>query len=116
MAKSLATAFAAVALIALASTAARAELGDELRARAPKTVAALLPWCPDHFKDCRGLVTLVDIDTLSEDTGSSACVIGTRDMEAATRSILDWLAQHKETHAGSAEAGIAAATKALWPC
>ncbi len=116
MTRSLAITLSAFALIASLVTAVQAEVGDELRARAPKTVATLLPWCTDHFKDCRGLVTLVDIDTLSEGPSPGACVIGTRDSEAATRSILDWLAAHKETHGGPSETGIAAAINALWPC
>src|SRR5580765_7412900 len=115
MARSFAPALAAVALLATA-TAVHAEVGDELRARAPKTVATLLPWCAANAKDCRALVGLVDLDNIAEGPSPGACVIGTRDGEAATRSILDWLATHKETHAGPAEAGIATAINALWPC
>ncbi len=114
MARSLAIASAALAL--LIATAARAEVGDELRARAPKTVATLLPWCTANAKDCRALVGLVDLDAISEGPTPGTCVIGTKDADTATKSILDWLAAHKETHAGSAEAGIAAAINALWPC
>lgn len=115
MARSLAIASAALALIAGAA-ALQAEVGDELRARAPKTVATLLPWCAANAKDCRALVGLVDLDNIAEGPSPGACVIGTRDGEAATKSILDWLAAHKETHAGPTEAGIAAAINALWPC
>jgi hypothetical protein len=115
MARSLAIASAALALIATA-TAARAEVGDELRARAPKTVATLLPWCAANARDCRALVGLVDLDNISEGPTPGACIIGTRDGEAATRSILDWLITHKETHASPTEAGIATAINALWPC
>jgi hypothetical protein len=85
-------------------------------APAPKTVATLLPWCTDHFKDCRALVGLTDAENLSEGPSPGACVIGSQDGEAATRSILAWLAAHQETHAGSTDAGIAAAINALWPC
>jgi hypothetical protein len=115
MARLLAIASAALALIA-AATAVRAEVGDELRARAPKTVATLLPWCAANARDCRALIGLVDLDNIAEGPSPGACVIGTRDAEAATKSILDWLATHPETHAGPAEAGIGAAINALWPC
>ena len=115
MAKSFAPALAAVTLLATA-TAVHAEVGDELRARAPKTVATLLPWCAVNTRDCRALVGLVDLDNIAEGPSPGACVIGTRDGEAATKSILDWLAAHKETHPNPAEAGIATAINALWPC
>jgi hypothetical protein len=105
------------AALALSGTAAlHAEVGDELRVRAPKTVATLLPWCAANARDCRALVGLVDLDNVAEGPSPGACVIGTRDGEAATSSILDWLAAHKETHAGPSEAGIATAINALWPC
>ena len=116
MARPAAIALVTLALTAAIGTAAHAEVGDELRARAPKTVATLLPWCAANARDCRALVGLVDLDNISEGPSPGACVIGTRDGEAATRSILDWLAAHEETHAGPAEAGIAAAINALWPC
>ena len=116
MARSPTIALAALTLIAGLGSAARAEFGEEIVARAPKTVAALLPWCTDHFKDCRLLVAVVDAENIAEGPSPGACAIATRDGEAATRSILAWLAAHKETHPGATDAGIAAAINALWPC
>jgi hypothetical protein len=109
-------AFAVLALIAGLGTSAQAEFGEEIVARAPKTVGALLPWCGDHFKDCGVLVAVTDAEHIAEGPSPGACVIGTRHGEAATKSILAWLAAHKETHAAPTDAGIAAAINALWPC
>lgn len=108
-------AFAAAAFIVFYGSVAQAQLGREVIARTPKTVVGFIPFCTDNFKDCRSMTTLVNIDLLSEGN-PKVCTIGIKDMEIATKSIVGWLAQHKETHAMPTKTGINAAIKALWPC
>jgi hypothetical protein len=107
--------FAAVALMASFGSIAHAQMGSEVIARAPKKIGDFVPYCTGHFKDCRSMVVLADIDILSEGK-AHLCPIGIKDMDIAAKSIVGWLARHKETHAMPTKAGIRSAIKALWPC
>jgi len=107
--------FAAVALIAFSGPTAQAQMGSEVFARAPKKIGDFVPYCTDHFKDCRTMVVVVDIELLAEGK-AHICTIGIKDNEIAVKSIVGWLAQHKETHGMPTKTGISAAIKALWPC
>ena len=107
--------FSAVALVAFSGSLAQAELGGDVVARTPKTIGDFVPYCTDHFKDCRSMVLLVDIELLSEND-PHICTIGIKDNDIATKSIVGWLAQHEQMHAMPTKTGISAAIKALWPC
>jgi hypothetical protein len=108
-------ALAATALIAFSGSIAQAQMGSEVIARTPKKIGDFVPYCTDHFKDCRSMVVLVDIELLSEGKAHS-CTIGIKDNETATKSIVGWLARREETHSMPTKTGIRTAIKVLWPC
>jgi hypothetical protein len=107
--------FAAMALIALSGSVVEAETNKDRIARTPKKTGDFVPYCTNNFKDCLLTVIDVDIEHLAENN-PRICTIKTRDNDAATKSILGWLAGHKETHGTPTRTGIGAAIKALWPC
>lgn len=108
-------AFAAAVLIAFSGPIAQAQTGSEDIARIPKKIHEFVPYCTDHFNDCRSIVVLVDNELLSEGK-PHICAIDIKDNEIATKSIIGWLARREETHAMSTKTGIRTAIKVLWPC
>ena len=108
-------AFVAAALISFFGSIAQAQMGNEVIARTPKKIGNFVPYCTDHFKDCRSMVVLVDIELLSEGK-THICTIGIKDSEIATKSIIGWLARREETHSMPTKTGIRTAIKVLWPC
>jgi hypothetical protein len=108
-------AFAAAPLIAFTGPIAQAQTGSEVIARTPKKIFEFVPYCTDHFDDCRSMVVLVANEFLAEGK-SHNCTIDIKDNEIATKSIIDWLARREETHAMSTKIGIRTAIKVLWHC
>jgi hypothetical protein len=108
-------AIATVALIALFGSIAQAQTENEVLAVVPKKVGAFVPYCTNHIKDCQSVVVFFDTEPLSKPEAHS-CTIGTVDKEAATKSILSWLARREETHSMPTKLGIRTAIRVLWPC
>jgi hypothetical protein len=106
---------AAVTVIAFSGSLVQAEKVSEVLARTPKKTGDFVAFCTDHFKDCVTIVISVDIEHLAE-SNPRICTIRTKDNAGATKSIVGWLAQHKEIHGKPTRTGIGAAIKALWPC
>jgi hypothetical protein len=108
-------AFAAAALIALSGPIAQAQTASEIIARTPKKIFEFVPYCTDHFNDCRSMVDFVANELLSE-RQPHICTTGIKDNEIATKSIIGWLARREETHAMSTNTGLRTAIKVLWHC
>ena len=108
-------AFAAAALIAVSASVVQAQTANDVVARTPKKTGDFVRYCADHFKDCRSMVLLVDIELLAENN-PRICTIKIKDNDAATKSIVDWLRRREETHAMATKTGITTAIKVLWPC
>ena len=107
---------AALTLIAFSGSIVQAETTSALLARLPKKVGDFVPYCTGHFKDCRDIVIIADIELMAERMAPTCGGnIPTRNNDVATKSIVDWLARHKETHGMPTRTGIKAAMKAL-PC
>jgi hypothetical protein len=102
-------------LIAFSGSVVQAATVNEVLARTPKKIGDFVLYCGEHFKDCRTIVVAVDIEHLAENN-PRICTIKTKDNDAATKSILAWLAGRKEMQGTPTKAGIGAAIKALWPC
>lgn len=105
---------AAMALIAFSGTVVQAETPDQFLARMPKKVGDFVPYCTGHFKDCKEVVIIADIELMTERMAPN-CNVPRKNNDVATKSIVGWLAQHKETHGMPTRTGIKAAMKAL-PC
>lgn len=115
MAKPTRLVLAAMISIAFSGSVVRAEKVSEVLARTPKKTADFVAYCTDHFKDCRTIIVSVDIEHLAE-SKPNVCTIRSKDNDVATKSIVGWLAQHKEIYGKPTRDGIGAAIKALWPC
>jgi hypothetical protein len=107
-------AFAAV-LIGLSGPIVLAQTGSEVIARTPKKIYEFVPYCADHFSDCRSMVDLVANELLVE-RQPHICAIGLKNNEITTKSIVSWLARREETHAMSTVLGLKTAIKVLWHC
>ena len=108
-------AFASVALIVCSELIVRAQADSEVLSRAPNKIYEFVPYCTDHFNDCRSMVELIAKDLLAEGQ-QDICAIGLEDNEIATKSIVSWLARREETHAMSTNTGLRTAIKVLWRC
>jgi hypothetical protein len=108
-------AVAAVALISCSASVAQAQTGNEIMDRAPKKIYEFVRYCTDHFNDCQSIVVMV-ANEAGPDGKLPSCPIGIKDNEAATKTIVSWLARREETHAMSTKIGIRTAIRALWHC
>lgn len=101
--------------VAVSASAVEAQAVNDVVGRTPKKSGDFVRYCADHFKDCRSMVLLVDIELLAENN-PRICTIKLKDNDAATKSIVDWLRRREETHAMATKTGITTAIKVLWPC
>ena len=95
--------------------------GARAAGAAPDKAGAFVTFCTTHFADCKTTVVESDIATMAGTlfgkTGAKACAIPKGiDATNATKEILAWLAQHKNTAAMKTDDAIRAAVKDLWHC
>lgn len=105
----------AATLIAFSGSIVQADSTSELLARVPKKVGDFVPYCTGHFKDCKDIVIIADIELMTERMAPNCDIPTKKNNDVATKSIVGWLARHKETHGMPTRTGIKAAFKAL-PC
>jgi len=100
--------FAVIILITFSGSIVQAQKVDF--AKSPK-VGDFVLYCTDNFKDCVHMVILVDIELMAEQMAPTCK--NPRNNDAWTKSIVDWLARHKETHNMQTRTGIRGAMKAV---
>jgi hypothetical protein len=107
----------AILTACLASYAIDAQAADPV----PVKAGAFVTFCATHFADCKNKIVEIDVAVMASmlftPNGTGSCAIPKGiDGNSATKEILAWLANHKNSYAMNTDDAVQAAVKDLWHC